>query len=40
MNALDQPTAARLPATWTADLVRKRLVDAFDIEEAITRPGP
>ena len=39
MNALDQTTTTRPPAIWSADLVRKRLVDAFDIERRLPGQG-
>jgi Domain of unknown function (DUF6362) len=39
MNALDQTTTTRSPASWSADLVRKRLVDAFDIERRLPGQG-
>ena len=32
MTALDQARTARSPATWSGELVRQRLVEAFAIE--------
>lgn len=39
MPTLDQPSTARPPATWTGELVRQRLVEAFRVDRRLPGAG-